>query len=212
MRALLAPCFALGFLTLSGCTAVYTVHPLATGEDNGDAPELPGTWISSKDKDDKFCIQKDDHGSYSLVLSDPDSKAVEVYNVDLVRLDNQLYGDMVYHKAYFNGKDYDGPAGSVDFHVISKLELSQTDMSISILDSEAIKDANKTGYAPLDFIDTDGAMLLTSSTEDLRWSLLHYSDRLFADSDSEHYVKSTETGEDGLPLTTCSAIPSPPTP
>jgi hypothetical protein len=197
---------------MSGCTAVYTVHPLATGDDNVDAPELPGTWISSKDADDRFCIQKDDHGSYSLVLSDPDSKAVEIYDVDLVRLDNQLYGDMVFRKAYFNGKEYDGPAGSIDFHVISKLELSQSELRVSLLGADAIEDANKTGYAPLDYLATDGAFLLTTSTEDLRWSLLHYSDRLFADDDGEHYTKSTETGADGLPVTTCSAIPPPPPP
>jgi hypothetical protein len=62
------------------------------------------------------------------------------------------------------------------------------------------------GYPPLDFLEVNEGILLTTSTNDLRQYLSLYSDRVF--SDPEHYQRKIDE-ETGTPAMACD-FPTPP--
>jgi hypothetical protein len=210
MRALLIPCLAFCSLALSGCHVAYSVHPLANNEDAVDEPALVGQWAGTDGSNARLCIQKADASTYTMVVSesdpksDKDPKLVEAYQVTLVRLDDQLFADIVAKGQAVNGTDIDPPAGALYHHVIVKLDLTDSDVRYTVLDPAAIREANQQGYAPLGFIEIDDGILLTAPTEELRWAVSHYSDLLFKESDQ--FTRVTETAADEAP-SPCSAIP-----
>ncbi len=197
MRALLIPCVAFCSLVLSGCNVVYSVHPLATKDDAVDEPALVGQWTETDDSShERLCIQKADTNTYTLIVSESDPKSdkeaklVEAYQVTLVRLDDQLFADMVAKGQALNGTDIDPPVGALYHHVIVKLDLTDSDLRYTVLDPGAIREANQQGYAPLSFIEIDDGILLTAPTEELRWTVSHYPDLLF--QEGGHYTRLTE--------------------
>lgn len=224
MRALLIPCVAFCSLALSGCSVVYSVHPLATKDDAVDEPALVGQWKPSSD-DARLCIQKGDHNIYTLLVADSDSKPdsdskaerdsksekdpklVEAYQITLVRLEDQLFADMVATDQAVDGTRIEPPAGTLRHHVILRLKVTDSDLAYSALRTSAIEEAKKQGLAPWDYLEIDDGLLLTASTEELRWSVSHYADRLF-DEDEEHFIRVTESDANGS-STLCPAITPP---
>jgi hypothetical protein len=206
MRALLLPCLALCSLALSGCSVVYSVHPLSTKVDAVEVPALQGAWTTGKDDDGDLCIQKSDGHAYSMILFDPTSKLTEIYQINLVRLNDQLFADIVFDKETVDRTEIEPPLGSITNHVIVKLEITENDITYSALDSSAIRNLSQQGYTPLDFLDVNEGILLTTSTDDLRQYLSLYSDRVF--TDPEHYKRKIND-ETGAPVMACS-VPTPP--
>ena len=219
MRALLVPCLAFCSLWLSGCEVVYSVDSLNNKEDAVEEPAITGTWSPGENSTDRLCIEKSDGNTYNMVITSSDSDSVDdsksakkpqevvVYQLTLVRLDDQLFADMVFKEQALNGTKIEPPAGTIFHHVIVKLNLTDTDLGYSVLDDYAIREAKEQGYAPLSYVEVSDGILLIASTEDLRWSVSHYADRLFKDWD--HFRRVSYNGADGSPQKPCNAIQSP---
>ena len=225
MRALLIPYVAFCSLALSGCSVVYSVHPLATKDDSVEESALVGQWQHDGDGDGRICIQKADHGTYTMIIADSDANAasdaksatdpasekpatlVETYDLTLVRLDDMFFADMVAGDQAVNGTKVEAPIGTVRHHVIVKLNVSDSDLLYTVLRPGAVREAKEQGYAPLAYLEIDDGLLLTASTEDLRYSVSHFSDRLF-DADEDHFTRVTDNGA-GVTSTPCPAITPP---
>jgi hypothetical protein len=218
MRAKVISAVALCSLGASGCHSVYSVHPLNTSEDAVQEPALVGEWKSSSNGDDRFCIREGDRNTYTLLISESDSNSegepkpgeeakapelLETYQIALVRLDNQLFADMAATGQSMDGKEIEAPIGAVHHHIIIKLDLSETELRYSLLDTGTIREANEQGYAPLSYVEIGDDLLLAASTEELRWAASHYADRLFRESEA-HYIHVTDDSS-----SPCGAVPSP---
>ena len=164
---------------LGGCSA-YSVHPLYTAEDAVVEPALEGTWVT----DDKTEIQVQKTGSheYSVVMTDPETKEVQTYNVNLVRLGDQLFADMIFDGRTLGGTKLDEPAGVEAMHVVLKLNLSGGDLAYATLDKDAIEKENAATKPPLDTMATDDGMLVTAPTEALRRYLAAHAAEVFSEA------------------------------
>lgn len=207
MRALLLACLGVCSLALTGCKAVYTVNPLYTNEDAVEEPALEGVWTGGDNDHTQLCIQRSDGHAYSLIVSEPDSKITQIFQINLVQLDHQLYADMVFQKQTVDRTEAELPLGTITNHVILKLDVADDDLAYSILDYSVIRGLDKEGYPPLDFLDGDEVLLLTTSTDDLRQYITVYGDHLFTDSD--HYTREVSEDAGSSPTTTCP-VPTPP--
>jgi hypothetical protein len=175
MRALLL--VSLVCVLLGGCSA-YSVHPLYTAEDAVVEPALEGTWVS----DDKTEIQLKKTGAheYSMVMSSPDTKEIQTYKVNLVRLGDQLFADMIFDGRTLDGTKLDEPAGAVDMHVVLKLTLSGGDLGYAALDQDAIEKQNAEAKPPLDYMLMDSSMLVTAPTDVLRRYVVAHAAEVFS--------------------------------
>lgn len=208
MRALLLPFIASCSLALSGCSAVYSVHPLYTNEDAVEEPALEGKWTNNTDKGDEvLCIQKSDGTEYNLVVSSPSARIIVLYKLNLLRLNDQLFADMIFKSQLVDRMEAGVPLGTIFNHVIVKLDVSATDLAYAALDADVIEKQNREGLPPLDYIATDDAMLLTGSTEDLRHYISVYGDRIF--TSQGHYQRMNESDGPGTVSVPCS-FPTPP--
>ena len=223
MRVLLIPCVAFCSLAVSGCSAVYSANLLNTSQDAVEEPALAGRWVSS-DNDDDLCIFKADGNTYTMTVSDKElqtgadvtsptdaqspksQKLVETFQITLVRLNDQLFADMIASGQLLDNKEIEPQVGAMRHHLLLKLELTDSDLAYSALDKDAIREAGKQGYAPLSYVEIHDDVLLTASTDDLRWSLSHYADRLFGEVG--HYTRATDNNPDGSTTSPCNAISS----
>ena len=201
MKALLLPCLAVCSLAMSGCSVAYSVHPLNTKEDAVEEPALQGVWTTGKDDDGDLCIQKSDGHAYSMIMFDPASKLTEIYEINLVRLNDRLFADIVFDQQAVDRTKFETPLGTLTNHVIVKLDIAEDDITYFPLDSRAIRNLSQEGYPPLGFLEVNEGILLTTSTDDLRLYLSLYPDRVF--TDSEHYKRKINE-ETGMPVTSCS--------
>ena len=206
MRALLSLCLAVCSLALSGCSVVYSAHPLNSKEDAVEEPALQGTWTSGEDNNSDLCIQKSDGHAYSMIMFDPTVKLTEIYEINLVRLNDQLFADIVFDEETVDRTKIEPPLGAITNHVIVKLDVSDDDIAYSVLDTSAIRTQNEVGYSPLDSLKINQGILLTTPTDDLRQYLSLYSDKVFSDSD--HFKRKIDE-RTGSPVMTCS-LPTPP--
>lgn len=206
MRALLLPFIASCSLILSGCSAVYSAHPLYTNEDAVEEPALEGKWTPGNDDKTAFCIQKSDGTEYNMVVSEPDSKIIQLFKINLVRLNSDLFADIAFKSQLFDREEVDPPLGTITNHVIVKLDISENDLAYAPLDADVIEKQSKEGSAHLDYLDTNDAMLLTASTEDLRQYISIYSDRLFPEFSHYRRLADDEPTAAAVP---CS-LPTPP--
>jgi hypothetical protein len=181
MKALVLSSLVLLCLALSGCTA-YSIHPLYTSEDAVVAPALEGTWIEA-DKNDpsEFRLQKSGAHEYSLVLSSPDSKIDQNYSVNLVRLGDQLFMDIVFKGQTIDGTRIDDPLGAVSTHVVVKVNVTGDKLAYATLDGDAIKKQNSSETLRLEYTETDETVLVTAQTVDLRRYLSVHPNDVFSD-------------------------------
>lgn len=207
MRALLLLCLAVCSLALSGCKAVYSAHPLSTSEDAVEEPALEGAWTTGENDDTELCVQRSDGHAYSLIVSEPSSKITQVFQINLVRLNHELFADMVFQKQVVDRTEAELPLGTIPNHVIVKLDIADDDLAYSALDYGTIQNLDKEGYPPLQFLDEGDVVLLTTSTGDLRQYLSVYADHVFGSP--EHYTRKVDQEAGGSSTTACS-VPTPP--
>jgi hypothetical protein len=197
---------------------VYSVNSLNNNEDAVEEHAITGTWKEKADSEYQLCFEKADRNTYNMIVTSSDSKpgddsksdkepeGIEVYLLTLVRLDNQLFADLVSKEQALNGTKIGLPIGAVSHHMILKLDLTDTDLGYSPLDVRAIREANKQGYAPLSYVEIGGDdILLTASTEDLRWAVSRYADQLFGEGG--HYTRVISADGSSQP---CHAIQTSP--
>jgi len=166
MRALWLLSLALICLVFSGCPA-YSVHPLYTDQDAVVEPNLEGTWVGDSDEKSEFHFKLSGAHQYSLEVSDPNSGRQQNYQVNLVRLGEQLFMDLVFKDQTVNGTNFDDPFGAISCHIIAKLTISGNDLAYSTLESEPIEMQNPP-ETRLTHVTTEGPLLVTASTEALR--------------------------------------------
>lgn len=191
MQARLLPFLSLVCLALSGCTA-YSVHPLYTGEDAVVEPALQGTWVSP-DAGDKgeVSIQKSGPHEYSLAMSMPD-ELVQTYKLNLVRLGNQLFADMIFDGETVAGKKVDSPVGLVPMHVIVKLDVAANELKYAVLDKDALTKQNAHGSPPLEVLPAGDDLIVTANTDALRRYISLHAEDLFPD-DFDRLERKPET-------------------
>lgn len=206
MRAMLLPCLAVFSLALAGCKGVYTDQPLYTSNDAVEEPALEGVWTAGDSDDTQLCVQKADGHAYSMIMSEPSSKNTQVFQVNLVRLNGQLFADILFRKQLIDRTEAEIPLGNIPNHVIVKLDIADDDLAYSALDYDTIQDLDKEGYPPLRFLDEGDVILLTTSTEDLRQYVSLYADHVF--TSPEHYTRKVDEEAGGSSAAACS-VPTP---
>jgi hypothetical protein len=169
-------------LALSGCSA-YSAHPLYTAQDAVVEPALEGAWISAPKDDAEFHIQKAGPHDYTLAVSTPDDKSVQTYKLNLVRLNGQLFADMIFDKETVADKQVDPAAGTVPMHVIVCLQVTGDDLSYAVIDSDALAKVNANAIPPLQLLSTDGAVVITDETAPLRNYIAAHAAEIFTDPD-----------------------------
>jgi hypothetical protein len=182
MHARLLPFLSLVCLVLSGCSA-YSAHPLYTTQDAVVEPALEGTWTAKPDDDAEFSIQKSGEHGYSLTIPTSSEKSVQTYKVNLVRLGNQLFADMIFDSETVQGKKIDSPVGAVPMHVIVRIEVTADQLSYAVLDEEAIKKQNAVEATPLKLLQTDEALVITEETDALRHYISIHAPDIFGKPD-----------------------------
>jgi hypothetical protein len=181
MQARLLPCVSLVCLVLSGCSA-YSVHPLYTTADAVEEPALVGTWTAKPDDDAEITIQKSVERGYDLTVPTSE-KSTQIYKLHLVRLDNQLFADMIFGGETVQGKKMDAPLGIVPMHVLVRIEVTGDQLSYAVLDEDAVKKLNAREATPLKLLQTDDALAITDETDTLRHFLSTHAVDLFAKPD-----------------------------
>ena len=208
MRALLSLCFAACSLALSGCDVVYSAHPLYKDDDAIEEPEILGEWLIDGSNEMEVCVQKSVDHSYEMILFDPKSKLTEIYMINLVRLNDLLYADMIFKEMAVDRSQIEAPLGTITNHVVLKLNLTENDLAYSTLNARAIQARNQEGYyPPLNFVDSQDVPLLITPTDELRQFLSLYSDKVFYDPDHFTRKPTYQTGDN---LTTTCSTPTPP--
>jgi hypothetical protein len=183
MQARLLPFLSLVCLALCGCSA-YSVHPLYTSQDAVVEPALPGTWVSP-DPNDKgeLSIQKSGPHEYTLAMSMPD-QSVQTYKLNLVRLGDRLFADMIFSGQTAGGKNVDQPVGLVPMHIILKLDVAANELKYTVLDQDALKKLNAQGSPPLEVLPAGDDLIITANTDSLRrYISVHATDLFPADLD-----------------------------
>lgn len=181
MKPLALPFAASVCLILSGC-APSSVHPLYTADDAVVEPALEGTWIDADKPDDSpILLHKSGDHQYSMSVSDPDTKLVQKFDVNLVRLGNHLYMDIAFSDQTLDGTKLDLPLGAFPTHEIVKLRVAGDDLAYATLDSEQIQKQNQWDSLPLALADADHGPLITAPTADLRHYITIHADDVFGD-------------------------------
>jgi len=176
---LLTPFLIVACLLSIGCPS-YSVHPLYTDQDVVVEPALEGTW-SSPDPNDKEVItfRKSGDHDYSLSIFHPDTKVTENYTVHLVRLESQMYMDLIADDQTIGDAKLDGPMGVIPTHVIQKVKISGDDLAFATWEDDAIR-KQSTGGAGLDYQMVEGGVLVTAPTEALRRYISEHAQDVFS--------------------------------
>ena len=181
MKTLALPLAAAVCLILSGC-APTSVHPLYSDDDAVVEPALEGTWIDADKPDDApIVLKKSGDHAYTMTIGDPDTKSEQNFNVNLVRLGNELYLDMAFSDQKVLGTKLDLPLGAFPAHEIVKLRVAGDELAYAMLDSEQIQKQNQWDSLPLLLTDGDQATLITAPTADLRHYITIHADDVFGD-------------------------------
>jgi hypothetical protein len=190
MRARPLPFPILACLLLCGCPSL-SVHPLYTDQDAVVEPALEGTWSASPAEKEEYCFQRSGDHEYSLAVLYGDTKVSQNYEVHLVRLDGQLFMDLIFKNQTVRGAEVDDPLGIVPAHVIAKVQISGDDLAFATLEDDAIQNQSTSGGTPLDYQMASTSMLVTTETEALRSYISAHAEDGF--SDFEHLQRKVET-------------------
>jgi hypothetical protein len=165
---------------LIGCPS-YSLHPLYTDQDAVVEPALEGTW-SGPDPGDKegIVFRKAGDHEYELAVFHPDTKVSETYKVHLVRLEGQLFMDLIANDQTIAGKTLEGPMGVFAMHVVLKVKISGDDWAYATLEDDAIRKQSASDGAPLEYQMADGSVLVTAQTEPLRHYVSTHTEGAFS--------------------------------
>ncbi|HEY2858816.1 MAG TPA: hypothetical protein VGJ21_10400 [Terracidiphilus sp.] len=202
MRVLFLPCFAVPLLAFTGCSTAYSTNPLHKADDVVQAAALEGSWTAVNPADDPpLCVENFPDQGYVLVLSDPDTKVLSVYSIDLVELDAHLYADLVARGQIVHGDELDMQPGSVTPHIIATLDVGDNSLDWSVLSADAIKEQNKDASSPMSYIEAGDDLILSSETDELRQYVSTNSDRIFGSR--HHYIRQANPDPPDSATTAC---------
>jgi hypothetical protein len=192
MKARLLAVFIVLCLPLCACPS-YSLHPLYTDEDAIVEPALEGTWSIDSDDNVELLFEKSGEGEYSLSISCTDSKALQNYKVHLVRLEGQLFMDLIFENQTVEATKVEEPFGAFHAHVIVKVNISGDDLAYAVLEDDAIRQPIIPGSTPLDYDQADEGLLVTAQTDALRDYISAHAEDGF--SDFEHLKRKGEASK-----------------
>jgi len=190
MKARLLAVFIVLCLPLCACPS-YSLHPLYTDEDAVVELALAGTWSIDPDDNVELLFEKSAADEYSLSISCPDPKALQNYKVHLVRLEGQLFMDLIFENQTVEGTKVEEPVGAFHAHLILKVNISGDDLAYAVLEDDAIRKPIIPGSTPLDYDEADGGLLVTAQTDALRDYISAHAEDGF--SDFAHLKRKTGT-------------------
>lgn len=180
MKARFLAVFIVLCLPLCACPS-YSLHPLYTDEDAVVEPALEGTWSSDSDDNVELLFEKSGDDEYSLSISCADPKVLQNYKVHLVRLQGQLFMDLIFENQTVKGATVEEPVGAFHAHLIVKVNISGDDLAYAVLQDDAIRKPIIPGSAPLDYDHADEGLLVTAQTDALRDYVSAHSEDGFSD-------------------------------
>jgi hypothetical protein len=192
MKARLLPVFIVLCLPLCACPS-YSLHPLYTDEDAIVEPALEGTWSIDPDDNVELLFEKSGDDEYSLSISCPDPKTLQNYKVHLVRLEGQLFMDLIFENQTVEGTKVEEPVGAFHAHLIVKVNISGDDLAYAVLEDDAIRKLIIPGSTLLDYDQADEGLLVTAQTDALRDYISAHAEDGF--SDFEHLKRKSETSK-----------------
>jgi hypothetical protein len=154
---------------LAGCP-VSDLHPLYNDGDNVSEPDLVGKWVSPDSSNNgSLSFEKSAGSAYSMIVNDPDQGVTDTYEVHLVRLGGNLFGDIRFSKRVRAGNNSDMPVGMISGHLIVKLVIKNDDLAVSTMEDDLLEKNSATDKPSLAYQDHDpDGVLVTSDTEALR--------------------------------------------
>ncbi|HEV2421311.1 MAG TPA: hypothetical protein VGS59_06355 [Candidatus Acidoferrales bacterium] len=172
------PALAAGLLAafaIAGCAS--TVSPLYSKTDAVTDPGILGSWVStSQDNQGTVHVEKSKGDSYQITVHDPKSDDDTAYEAHLVKFGSASFADLLLTGYRHAGQDVDIPNGAVPLHQIVKYQITGDDLSVSVIDGDALEKAAKQPGFPLQLRGTKegtdsqlaGDTVIISSTDDLR--------------------------------------------
>jgi len=173
---------------LAGCP-VSDLHPLNNGNDHVVEPLLVGKWIF-QNSDDKGSIsfEKASGNGYAMILDDPETGLTDRYDVQLVRLGENLFADLHFSNRAHGNTTVDMPFGVVTTHIVAKLTITKDDLGWATMEDDALKNILKKDAPPekpavgtLPY-DSENSLVL-ADTETLRRYVTAHAKDGFSDGD-----------------------------
>lgn len=181
MKARLLLFLIFSCLLLSGCPS-FSVHPLYKDTDAVAEPALEGTWSPGPNDKEELSFHKSGDHEYSLVIFYPDTQVRQTYEVHLVRLEGQLFMDVIFEDQTVNGAEAEVPFGIVPAHVIVKVKISGAELAYATLEDDAIRKEAASGGTRLDYLQMpEEPLLVTAQTDALRDYISAHPDNAFSD-------------------------------
>lgn len=162
-------------MLIAGCAS--TVSPLYSKTDAVTDPGIIGSWVSaSKDNQSAIHIEKSKDDSCQITVYDPESDDDTTYEAHLVKLGSASFADLLLTGYRHAGQDIDIPNGAVPLHQIVKYQVAGDDLSVSLIDGDALEKSAKQPGFPLQLRGTKegtgseiaGDTIILSTTGDLR--------------------------------------------
>jgi hypothetical protein len=185
MKRLLVSFLTLATLGLAGCPA-YSTQPLYTGVDHVLEPALVGTWVNPNSDDGPVVFKKSDGSTYEMVLSDPKTEVTQFYDVHLVRLQGDLFMDIIFRAQQLKDEEIALPLATIPAHLIAKLKIAGDELTYSVLDDKSIRKAAEATGGRVSVSGDDvfkGDVVVTAKTEDLRDFVTRFAGDLFPEDD-----------------------------
>lgn len=173
---------------LAGCP-VSDLHPLNNSSDNVVEPLLVGRWIFP-DTNDKGSIsfEKASGNGYTMILDDPETGLTDRYDVQLVRLSENLFADLHFSNRAHGDVTVDMPFGVVATHIVAKLTITKDDLGWATMEDDALKKILKKDAPPEKpavgklAYDSDNSLVL-ADTETLRRYVTAHAKDGFSEGD-----------------------------
>lgn len=184
----------LASIFLAGCP-VSDLHPLYNSSDNVSEPLLVGKWVPPDSNDNGYIsFENAASGGYTLTVADPDTGDADQYEVHLVRLGGNLFGDLHFSNRAHGGKNVDMPFGVIAAHMVVKLTVTKDDLGWATMDDDSLKNilkndapAEKATVGNLAF-DSDDSLVM-ADTETLRRYVTAHAKDGFSEGDHWHRAK-----------------------
>lgn len=181
MRFPVLAAIVISVFSLGACAA--SVSPLYTKSDSITEPGLVGTWVGDK-PEDSFSIAQGKGAAYRLATHSAEDGTDAIYDVHLTKVNGASFADVFLDEFKRGDKGIDLPGGAVALHCIVKFQLAGDDLSVWLLDPDAIQKAAKSPGFPLRSSETEesgGTLVIFSPTNDIRGYLAAHPSDLFGD-------------------------------
>jgi hypothetical protein len=155
----------LALLLVTGACLPVSLSPLYTEEQLVTLPEIVGTWGSDDDRAGQMVVTREPDRAYRVVFSEGEDPPVR-FEVHLVRIDDNLYWDMVPDSEELEDNTYE--LYLVPAHGFARVSLEAETLRLDYLDLDWIREQADEGRAPAHVVLDDDRFVLTAPTPELQ--------------------------------------------